>query len=168
MRELMKKFSKREFEQIVLYIINQINGKELGKVKLNKILWFSDLEKYMETGSTITNCRYCRQNHGPISRSLDTSVNALEINGCISRDRENDESMWLYTPIKQADISFLKDEDKIIIDKQIERIRPMKAKDISAETHTATWEALENGAEMPVSLVAMEKLVNNDIDVKWN
>ena len=39
------RFENFKFKQIVLYIINKINKQELGNVKLNKILWFSDLEK---------------------------------------------------------------------------------------------------------------------------
>ena len=47
-------YNKYTFKQIVLYIINKINKQELGNVKLNKILWFSDLEKCKNEAYTIT------------------------------------------------------------------------------------------------------------------
>lgn len=163
----MAKYNKEYFEEIVLYIINKINGKDLGKVKLHKILWFSDLEKYLQAGHTITNCRYVRQKRGPMSRNLDKTIEALVKRDAITQDREDDESQWIYQPNCSADVSFLSEDDIKIIDNQIERIRNMMARDISEETHTSTWRALSNGQDMSVALVAMEKLVNNDIDVKW-
>ncbi len=48
------KFDQYKFKQIVLYIINKINKKQLGNAKLNKILWFVDLAKCDNTGYSIT------------------------------------------------------------------------------------------------------------------
>lgn len=163
----MAKFNTEHFIEIVLYIINRINGKDLGKVKLHKILWFSDLEKYINSGYTITNCRYARQERGPMSRNLDKALEALVNRGDITQYREDEESQWIFKPINKADISFLSKDDINILDRQIERIRTLTAREISEETHTSTWKALENGEEMSVALVAMERLVNNNIDVDW-
>ncbi len=163
----MAKFNTERFLEIVLYVINKINGKDLGKVKLHKILWFSDLEKYINSGYTITNCRYVRRERGPMSRNLDKALATLVERKDITQYRDDDESQWIFKPINSADISFLSQDDIDILDRQIERIRNMTAREISEETHTSTWEVLENGEEMPVALVAMERMVNNNIEVDW-
>lgn len=163
----MAKFNTAQFVEIVLYIINKIHGKELGKVKLHKILWFSDLEKCIQSGHTITNSRYTRHERGPMSRNLNKAIEILVNRGDITQYREDEESQWIYEPVHSADISFISKEDKDIIDRQINRIRNMTARDISNETHTPTWEALNNGDEMSVMLVAMETMVNNNTAVNW-
>ena len=60
------KFDQYKFKQIVLYIINKINKKQLGNVKLNKILWFADLAKCDNTGYSITGEKYIRQNYAAL------------------------------------------------------------------------------------------------------
>lgn len=164
----MNKFNNN-FIEIVLYIINRIYDKEINKVKLHMILWFSDLEKYVKSGLTITNSSYVRKEFGPMSCNLNKALNDLINCGAITSFKKNNESQWIYKPIKNADISFLSEEDKEIINNQINRIKSMTAKQISDESHTSTWKALKNGDEISVAFVAIEQLVNNNIDdIDWD
>lgn len=164
----MRVFDEKRFNQIVLYIINQINGSQLGNVKLNKILWFSDLEKCRLTSDTITGETYIRQDYGPVSKHLSNALNELKKNHSLRIERQDPESMWIYTPLKSTDIQFLSDDDKNIIDSQIKRLRDMRSSDISNMTHTLIWESLKNNDEIPVDAVAMEQFINYDTDIDWD
>lgn len=160
-------FDKYKFKEIVLYIINKINKQNLGNVKLNKILWFSDLAKCDDTGCSITGETYMRQSYGPVAKHLPSVLKELEkVDKAITVEREDPDSMLLYTPIKEADISKFQDDIKYI-DDVIDKFKNMKAKEISELSHTKLWKALNNGEEMPVEVASSEKLVNNDIAIEW-
>lgn len=115
------KFDQYKFKQIVLYIINKINKKQLGNVKLNKILWFADLAKCDNTGYSITGEKYIRQNYGPVATHLPQALEELEREDkAITIERETPDTMILYTPVKKADILTFKD-DIVYIDEVIEK-----------------------------------------------
>ncbi len=84
----------------------------------------------------------------------------------ITIERETPDTMILYTPVKNADISTFKD-DIIYIDEVIEKFKKMKSNKISELTHTKLWQSLNNGDEMPVEVASSEKYVDNNIDIKW-
>lgn len=161
------RFDYFKFKQIVLYIINNINKKRLGNVKLNKILWFSDIEKCNDEGCSITGETYIRQNYGPVASHLPQILEELEqIDKAITIERETPDSMILYTPVKNADTRQFQDDIKYI-DEVIKRFRTIKAKEISELTHTALWKKLNNGDIMPVEVAASEKYIDNDYPVQW-
>lgn len=164
------RFDNFKFKQIVLYIINKINKQELGNVKLNKILWFSDLEKCKNEAYTITGETYIKQNYGPVAKHLPSILRELEkIDKAITIERETPDSMLLYTPVKKADTNLFKNDIKYI-DETIEKLRHMKSKDISKLTHTKLWESLNIGEVMPVDVEALEYFVDNetkDSDIQW-
>lgn len=161
------KFDQYKFKQIVLYIINKINKKQLGNVKLNKILWFADLAKCDDTGYSITGEKYIRQNYGPVATHLPQALEELEKDDkAITIERETPDTMILYTPVKKADILTFKD-DIVYIDEVIEKFKKMKSNKISELTHTKLWQSLNNGDEMPVEVASSEKYVDNNIDIKW-
>lgn len=165
------RFDNFKFKQIVLYIINKINKQELGNVKLNKILWFSDLEKCKNEAYTITGETYIKQNYGPVAKHLPSILRELEkIDKAITIERETPDSMLLYTPVKKADTNLFKNDIKYI-DETIEKLRHMKSKDISKLTHTKLWESLNIGEVMPVDVEALEYFVDNetkDSDIQWD
>ena len=150
--------------------MNYNNKQELGNVKLNKILWFSDLEKCKNEAYTITGETYIKQNYGPVAKHLPSILRELEkIDKAITIERETPDSMLLYTPVKKADTNLFKNDIKYI-DETIEKLRHMKSKDISKLTHTKLWESLNIGEVMPVDVEALEYFVDNetkDSDIQW-
>lgn len=163
------KFNSEKFKQIVLYIINCKYGSQLGNTRLHKILWFSDLENYRNTYKTITCETYLRRDYGPISKHLFYTLENLRDNGFISIDRVDDESMWLYYPLRKADISFLTEAEKNIIDSKINELSGLSASDLNKITHTPLWESLKDGDVMGVSLAYIETLRENidDNSICW-
>lgn len=157
-----------KIEDVVMYILSKINGSQLGLVKLNKILWFSDLKKYKEYATTITDGQYLKKEYGPVYKNLKLILRNLAQKRKISIDKKNPDSMWLYYPLTDIENNILCNEDKVIIDMEIERLRAMTANDISDMTHTPYWASLQNGDSMSVAMEAIEQLGNCDIEsIDW-
>src|SRR5208282_290169 len=63
---------------VVHYVIAKTDPGKLGHVKLNKVLWYADLEHYRWHGTPITGLRqYSRTLHGPMSQDIIRSVGWL-------------------------------------------------------------------------------------------
>lgn len=77
--------------------------------------------------------------------------------------------MWLYYPLRKADISFLTEAEKNIIDSKINELSGLSASDLSKITHTPLWESLKDGDVMDVSLAYIETLRDNidDNSICW-
>jgi hypothetical protein len=53
------------------YVVAKAESSTLGYIKLNKILWYSDLEHYRWHGTSITGLReYSRIPQGPFSKDM--------------------------------------------------------------------------------------------------
>jgi hypothetical protein len=62
----------------VHYVIEKTDPSKLGYVKLNRILWYSDLEHYRWHGVSITGLQqYTRTPQGPMSNDISRAVRHL-------------------------------------------------------------------------------------------
>src|SRR5690349_16372307 len=68
------------FKAMVHYICDSFSNEpaRLGKVKLQKILWFSDREAYLKLGSTISGVNYVKMPEGPATPRLDKAIEELQ------------------------------------------------------------------------------------------
>ena len=109
----------------VHYVIAQANSSKLGHVKLNKILWYADLEHFRWHGVTITGLRqYSRTLHGPMSREIIRAVGWLVQAGKVE---ERTVTVTDYTrremiSLEHPDISAFTDAQIVILDQVIDLI----------------------------------------------
>ncbi len=104
-----------KLEAAILYICYQFreNPANLGSVKLNKILWFSDVEYYDSEEQSITGASRIAQDHGPVVSSMIPTLDTLQEKRIIFRElfsNDYDYSQWKYT------ITDLNEAEKIISD----------------------------------------------------
>jgi hypothetical protein len=60
-------FDKDRFKMLVHYACASVDDpSKLGAVKLNKIVWFSDVFAFQELGDSITGATYIKEKFGPI------------------------------------------------------------------------------------------------------
>ncbi len=106
-------------EAVAHYVIARSDVRKLGATKLNKVLWYADLEAYRRLGHSITGQRsYEKRQHGPVPNKIVVSLRRLERAGkiatrdvAISGGRTVREHIWL----KQPDLSaFTADEIDIL------------------------------------------------------
>src|SRR5438105_15829038 len=63
--------NRDKLKALVHYIIAKCdNPKILGSIKLNKVLWVSDLWAYVTWGHPITGEHYVKQQFGPVASTL--------------------------------------------------------------------------------------------------
>src|SRR5687767_11322566 len=66
-------------EAVAHYVIARSDPNKLGAVKLNKVMWFADLEAYRRFGRTITGqLSYEKRQHGPVPNKIVKSIRRLE------------------------------------------------------------------------------------------
>jgi hypothetical protein len=163
---------KREFElkqgrfkDLVLYISEQLaDDPTYGSTKLNKILYFSDMEAYRRRGWPITGAEYQKNKYGPTAREYVPLVEELQKSGYVNvvRKRVVDHEQEVVTPtgavlpnLKQFD-----PEDLAIVDEYIEEFRRYNNTEASDRSHerSAGWWAMNFRETIPyrTSLVSPE------------
>lgn len=167
-----KIFNMKYFKEVVLYIISKINGEQLGKVRLNKILWFADLSYYRRVGKTITNDIYIKKDFGPISSHLDAALNELQEEGKISHKTEIRymNTMHIIKPCSDEYTFSLPSEERSVLNSIINSARKMRANDISEKSHDAVWENTPEDSPIDISaaLGEINKVLIPYENIKWN
>src|SRR5438552_3689164 len=63
--------NREKLKALVHYVAARCEDpRVLGSIKLNKVLWLSDLHSYVTTGTPITGERYIKRQFGPVAASM--------------------------------------------------------------------------------------------------
>lgn len=82
------KFSERKFKDLLLYAAKQLaDDPTFGETKLNKVLFFSDVEAYRILGKPITGAEYQKNRYGPTARRYPVMRDDLLRRGQIKVER---------------------------------------------------------------------------------
>lgn len=148
-----------KLKAMIHYIADASPRGMLGKVKLNKVLWFSDREMYLKTGQTISGETYLRFPNGPVSRNLLNAQRQLEAEGkiLIRKVRHYSYEQYEYLSLTDPDISPFSPQELDIIGRQISWIAPLHATQVSEISHDRTWEIFSDGEEIPMFAVLAAK-----------
>jgi hypothetical protein len=153
------------------YIIARTEPAQLGATKLNKVLWYSDIEYYRRTGKTITGSKtYVRLSRGPVPHRIENALNLLKNGGKILErttkvyDYDRREFIW----VQQPDISTFTADQIDIMNIFIDLIKVMTAEQISSITHKdAMWTELKNGEPMPISAGSVIPRLPTEEELAW-
>ena len=159
-----------KLKAMIHYIADVVPRHNLGKVKLNKILWFSDREMYLKHGRTISGDTYRRYPLGPVSANIIPAIESLqeEKKLIVRKIRHYTFEGYEYTSCSKPDTSTLNSDELAIIDRQIAWISPRSANDVSDISHDATWDMYENGEEIPMySVLAARTREVTAADIAW-
>ena len=136
------------------YIIYRSTPDKLGATKLNKVMWFSDLEAYERFGQSISGQEtYEKKQFGPVPNHINDCLRNLQKSGAVTfranptpaGDRH--EYLWL----KEPDISSFTAEEIDIINRSIEWVCDHhSAVTISKKTHDALWQETEGGEQIEI------------------
>lgn len=139
-----------KLKDVVHFICAECEPRELGNVKLHKILYFADMLHYLNAGRPLTGVEYQKQQFGPVARHLSWAVNELCKEGRLRAQKRD------YFGYKKTD--YLADrescgnisniEREILMD-VIDFVCSRSAKEISELSHQAPWEAAEMGETIP-------------------
>ncbi|MGL6043997.1 MAG: type II toxin-antitoxin system antitoxin SocA domain-containing protein, partial [Sandaracinobacteroides sp.] len=76
-------FDYLKFKDAVHYIAHRCPASKLGRVKMHKTLYFSDMLSYVASGKPLTGATYRRQPKGPMAVELGRAINELKADGAI-------------------------------------------------------------------------------------
>jgi hypothetical protein len=165
-------FDRKKFKHLVHYIAYKCEDPtELGSTKLNKILWYSDIEAYKFLEKPITGEIYKKQGLGPVPHHILGILDELQIEGKIV---VNDVKFHGYDKkefisLDDPDIScFAKKELKIIDDNICDICTNHTAKSISNKSHDRVYELAQQGEEIPYEATLAAKIGRvKSADIEW-
>jgi hypothetical protein len=153
------------------YVIWRCDPAELGAVKLNKILWFSDLEHYRLTGRSITGAvSYTKRQYGPVPRGIMQALATLEGEGKIAQSSQNyyGRPKTMFLSRERPDLEPFGADEIAIVDMVASAIcEKHTAASISELTHDALWAETEIGAEMPIGAASVVGGEVTPEDMEW-
>lgn len=139
-----------KIETVISYIAENVSN--LFKVKLMKMLWYSDVLSFIENGSAMTGMVYRHESMGalPIGHYSLMNLENLNIKEEISYSYD---SMLHVYPTVGMDYSILSDEEINILGKVIDKFKNFKAKDIVNYMHEEkAYKETRSGEIIPFSL----------------
>ncbi len=121
-----------KIEAMISYIAEKVNN--LFKVKLMKMLWYSDVLAFIENGFSMTGMVYRHEPMGALPIGHYSLMNLENLNVQEEMSYNYDTMLHVY-PTANMDYSILDAKEKAILDKVIAKFIDFKAKDIVDYMH---------------------------------
>ncbi len=121
-----------KIEAMISYLAQKVNN--LFKVKLMKMLWYSDVLSFAEIGRSMSGLVYRHEAMGALPVGHYSLMNLENLNVQEEMSYNYDTMIHVY-PIANMDYSVLTDEERIILDKVITKFKDYKTKDIVDYMH---------------------------------
>lgn len=139
-----------KIEAMISYIAERVDN--LFKVKLMKMLWYSDTWSFIENGSAMSGMVYRHEAMGALPIGHYSLMNLENLNVREEMSYNYDTMLHIY-PIANMDYSVLNESEKRILDKVIAKFVNFKAKDIVEYMHKEkAYTETNSGQIIPFSL----------------
>lgn len=139
-----------KIEAVISYIAEKVSN--LFKVKLMKMLWYSDVLSFIGNGIAMTGMVYRHEPMGALPIGHYSLMNLENLNIKEEMSYNYDTMLHVY-PTVGMDYSILSDGEKAILDRVIEKFRHYKAKDIVDYMHEEkAYKETNAGEIIPFSL----------------
>ena len=148
-----KPVAQERFKALVHYLIAESSGNpgDLGSVRLNKALWFSDVFAYQMEGKSITGSRYVKRERGPVPEYILATIEQLRDEGKIWFERPRFPfDSWKYSSRVAPDTSLFSERHLGYAGEALEFVTKKTANEVSEMTHDEIWKAASEGEEIPL------------------
>ena len=138
-------FDREKFKDVVHYVVEYVcanlGTEVLGNTKLHKILHYSDVLRYLDTGQPLTGVEYQRQKFGPTARYLTWALKELEAERRVSVSKRNYYGYQKseYQPLAKPNLDRLSNDDTALIEHVIGFVCTKTAVEISDFSHDEVW-----------------------------
>jgi uncharacterized phage-associated protein len=139
--------------RVVHYIIARADNDDLSRTRLNKAVWFSDVTSLRRYGRTITGATsYQRLQYGPVPNEVLLAIKDLKTSGAIVDHVVETLGPPLrdFVSLKEPSMEGLTAQDVDVLNQVITWVCRRTAKQVSDATHTALWEEVALGEQIPV------------------
>lgn len=163
------KFYREKFKEMVLYICHKSPPNKLGRVKLNKILWFSERFAYDFWGETMTGENYIKKPRGPVAEHLGEVEEELKQEGLLKVSETPEFVNTRYRCKHEPNINLLTEKEIAYIDMVVDSIcNNHTSVTISNVTHDDVWKNASMGETL--SFASYHKVVvrnPTDKEMAW-
>lgn len=153
-------FNAGKFKQLVHYICDIApNPRHLGAIKLNKILFYSDTQAYLETGFPITGETYVKRKLGPMPTHIGEILAELKADNALAISEERlafnvygdaPYRQRMFLSLREPVLNEFRATEIRIVDEFVREItQHHSATSISEQSHDLIWEIAEFGEEIP-------------------
>ncbi len=153
------------------------NPNKLGATKLNKILFYSDMQAYLDWGTPITGEVYVKRQHGPVSLHVRDMVRQLQEEHALAVSEASGYHVYTgqryrqrsFYSLKAPDVSVFNGAEMQTLDYMVEVIcNKHSARSISEHSHDTIWELAEYGETIPYYTVCYNLLRKPDASaIEW-
>lgn len=152
MFQISKDWSKEEkFRELVLYICAQ-DDPRLGAVKLNKILFYADMQAYRRLGRSISGDEYQHLREGPAPRHLlPVRASLIEDGSAVVEEVQYFNGIQTRLKGRRApELRAFDDEEIAIVDSVVDQLHLMNAREVTEISHEEVgWRVTEEGETIP-------------------
>ncbi|WP_238273074.1 Panacea domain-containing protein [Methylobacterium cerastii] len=165
-------FDKEKFKALIHYAIARVEDpKNLGAIKLNKILWYVDGNIFIRSGLSLTGARYVKQPMGPVPKAMLPILQEMQRDGLIRIDEVSyyGKTKKQYTSLVEPRTASFSSDHLEIINHVVDAIsKRHTGASISEATHGNAWKLAEMGEEIPFHAAMIDDLADvSDEDAAW-
>jgi len=145
-------FDRDKLRAAVLHVIGLCKPDRLGAVKLHKVLYYSDMLTYLDTGKPVTGAEYRKRPFGPTCDAVLTVLDDLSRNGEISIEKVEYHGFLKkqFTLVSNPETNRLSESEKATLAEMVDFVcYNNSAKTISDFSHDMVWEMVEFGDIIP-------------------
>ena len=148
-------FADDKFREMILYIAGlSQDDLKFGKVKLHKLLYYSDFEAYRKLGASISGVEYVNNTNGPMAKNLDRTIQGLEYNRSLDVEEvpraQSLRPAQVLRPRRPAEMSMFSEAEVAIMDEVVRKYRRYNGTQISDLVHEEPgWRLTEYGETIP-------------------
>jgi uncharacterized phage-associated protein len=151
--------NKSKVYNAILFFLEKSAHPTLGKVKLAKLLFFTDALAYHSTGRTITDEEYIKLPLGPVPENFDLILSSMENDGLIEKRirptlKKDQET---YFPCMKINFNVFLKKEIAIMSEVIDIFRNKYTDELVELSHKLLpWDIIEVGEQISFELFGMD------------
>jgi hypothetical protein len=156
-----------KMKNLIHHICARCDRPFLSKVRLNKILWFCDVEAYRRLGSPITGETYVKQKFGPVPSHVDEALRTLGEEGkLVEREAPSyDFTKKEFVSLKRPDVSGLTQQEIEIANEIASNLCDNLTTDEIIEiSHGILWQTADMGEALPYECTLIESFSDPSLE----
>jgi hypothetical protein len=167
-------FDREKFKDVIHVVVDHVAARygteALGNTKLHKILYYSDMLKYLDSGQPLTGAEYQRQKVGPTARHLTWALNQLDAEGRVTTIKRNyyGYSKSEYHSHRSPDVSRLSESDLKLIEHMAAFVCAKTAAEISDFSHDEVWASVPMGEHIPyyaaLAMIPTDEISDEEVE----
>ena len=159
--------NKEKYKQAILFLLSsRANNPLLGKVKLFKLLYYTDFDHYQEYKTSITGDIYYKWPYGPFPSKAEEILREMASEEMISVATKpiGYYRQYVYTVVDTPKTGIFDESEKKVMEQVVEKWADHTTNGIVAATHgEAPWRAVNMREEIPYALAFYRRVIDEEL-----